>query len=623
MPSSTPLWFSGILALSVLLGWVADERPSQHPRDVLLALARLAESRAPNVSVALGYNVCVSTAGEGAGRGLPPPPPPPPPPPARPPSCRCVDAIARWDAVLSAADRAPRSDAADAAFLSTREQAVGAFQHFFASGYAAERSSDPAVLAPLVQAAMSAPSTRSNLGGNAGLMARKIARTGLAHSVVLGGHIGPRAREMLPPTIALASRQEEADEVHLILEYAKGDALAPAGPTAPRANRFIITADTSNQDAGAMVATVQAADAAGVDVLVVAGLHMMEPLPALQRQRSLSDIGEALAAARTPFSVHIELASAASHEYVRSIATTLFPHAHSLGFNEQEAAFLYTALGGQWAAEVQPAGTPAWLPHTSQILSSSASEPAAVAHLLRFLFAHPAAARITRLHFHSLAWHVLAYRDDGMQRWFAHPRAVAAGAVAGSLDACQATRSTVRADQVVLLQPLSFPVTDPTAAAAAHLPGGANGTFSLQRFNLSSIYPTATWVWTPASAPAPVGDSGNGTSLPGASLQFSLAPVPVCAVPVSTVGLGDAISASGLAADVVPLAARGHVLGGVWEEQAMAPAARLTAVEVSWPAVGWLRRVVGTAPLLVAMQGWDAVAARVGRLLGRVSGGAV
>jgi len=582
MPSATPVWFAGILLLSVLLGWIADEVPSQQPRDVLQALARLAESRRPNVSVALGYNVC-------------------------------VDAIARWDAVLSGPDRTIRADAGDVAFLSTREEAVGAFQHFFAAGYAAERSSDPTVLAPMVAAAMAAPTTRSNLGGNAGLMARKIASSKTAHTVVLGGHIGPRARAMLPPTITLAAPQEDADEVHLILEYAKGDRLDGGGPSAPRANRFIITADTSNQDAGAMVATVQAADAAAVDVLVVAGLHMMEPLPVEQRQRSLDDIATALAAARTPFSVHIELASAASHDYVRAIAQTLFPRAHSLGFNEQEAAFLYTALGGQWAATAVPVtkADASWLPHPSQVQSSTASEPAAVAHLLRHIFNHPASANLTRLHFHSLAWHILAYRDDGMRRWHAHPRAVAAGAVAGSLDACQVSQSTVRADQVVLLQSLSFPVTDPTAAASAHLPGGANNTFRLQQFNLSSLYPTATWLWAPVAA-----TSSPAGAAP--SLQFSLAPVPVCAAPVSTVGLGDAISASGLAADVVPLAARGEVLGGVWQQLSSTPEARVAAVELSWPAVGWIRRVVGTGPSLMILRLWDAVAARAGTLAARL-----
>lgn len=54
---------------------------------------------------------------------------------------------------------------------------------------------------------------------------------------------------------------------------------------------------------------------------------------------------------------------------------------------------------------------------------------------------------------------------------------------------------------------------------------------------LTARRPVASWEW----------EGGGG----GSSVRFFLAPVPVCVAPRGTVGLGDAISASGLAADAL------------------------------------------------------------------------
>ena len=54
---------------------------------------------------------------------------------------------------------------------------------------------------------------------------------------------------------------------------------------------------------------------------------------------------------------------------------------------------------------------------------------------------------------------------------------------------------------------------------------------------LTARRPVASWEW-----------EGGGD---GSSVRFFLAPVPVCVAPRGTVGLGDAISASGLAADAL------------------------------------------------------------------------
>jgi hypothetical protein len=102
-------------------------------------------------------------------------------------------------------------------------------------------------------------------GGNAVLMAVSLSlslslslRGTLTHSlsprclfslscsiIYLGGPVGSGLRSFLSPSISLPSEADEwKDEVHLILEYKKGEEWG--GVPAPRANRVILTHDVNN-----------------------------------------------------------------------------------------------------------------------------------------------------------------------------------------------------------------------------------------------------------------------------------------------------------------------------------------------------------------------------------------
>lgn len=76
----------------------------------------------------------------------------------------------------------------------------------------------------------------------------------------------------------------------------------------------------------------------------------------------------------------------------------------------------------------------------------------------------------------------------------------------------------------------------PAAAAEAPPVASAAGAVAL-----SARKPVVSWKWGGA------GSSGDSDG----SIRFTLAPVPVCVAPRGTVGLGDAISATGLAADAL------------------------------------------------------------------------
>lgn len=493
MGPNTLTWLAVIL-IAVGFGYLFDPdertKPSSAPIDVFNGLARFANKPLDGLSFALGYNVC-------------------------------LDAIVRAGDVL---DLPADGDiqAMDLPKLDTANDVKATFMHFFANGAAGERSCAPAVLESMVATAQTSPTLRKSLGGNAALMARRLAAYApTAKRILLGGPVGPDAAALLPPSVSLASPPAPSDEVHLILEYAHGEALG--GAAAPRANRFIVTADEANADAGAMLATIAAADGApgGVDSLTVAGLHMLEPLPAAQREAALASVAGALGGRSVRAPVHIELASCADPSFVRAIAASLFPLASSVGFNEQEGAFLYEALGGAYGNATGP------VPGPRSDVASTAPVPASVAGLLRFLLeAHPS---LSRLHYHSLAFHVLAYRSEAAgTTWRGNAGAVAAGSVAATTEACGfAHARDATADRIRLIAPLRFSTADPRGTPTA---GGDES-------ELTSASPVASWAWR--SAVGPVG--------------FRLAPVAVCVDPRSTVGLGDAVSATGLAADVTKM----------------------------------------------------------------------
>jgi ADP-dependent glucokinase len=565
--------FFGILIVSVLIGFQYNPKPSHQPAEVFHALVSLQAKRAEQskadpaaLSVALGYNVC-------------------------------IDAILRWHAVIGEQDVALLS-ARDVDVVNSVQDLHNGFAFYFGQGAAAERTCDPAVFQQLVAKADAAPDVRRSLGGNAALMARQLSKIGVTQ-LLIGGHVGPVAAALLPAGATFAGRVAAADEVHLILEYAKGERFHAA--SAPRANRFILTSDQANLDAGALIQTIRQADAAGsTDVLVIAGLHMMEPLSSEVRVQRIGEIAAALKARTSPFSVHLELASSADPAYMRAIVAALFPLVDSVGFNEQEGAFLYEALGGAFrsgsgrsAADAQSEiGSPA-------DITGHAPNAAAVAALLRgILERYPA---LSRLHFHSLGFHVIAYSGasaapaatrtseeavsagaNTVRRWRANVAGVAAGALTATREACRV--ETVTNELVHFVAPLELGIRDPrlpaadsAEPAAAAKPASGSAITTASRYLLSSHHPAAEWTWNSTLGP----------------VRFVLAPVAVCNAPVSTVGLGDAISAAGLAYDA---------LTAVEVERALqtAEAADAEALESTWPVLRLVRRWRERAQLLVA-----------------------
>lgn len=176
------------------------------------------------------------------------------------------------------------------------------------------------------------------------------------------------------------------------------------------------------------------------------------------------------------------------------LASQIFPLVDSLGLNEQELSFLNEALGGPQAAAV----------------GSEKGQPGIgdVADVVTWLLNAFEDTRLSRVHFHSLTFHLLGARP---QRWRNSAAAVAAGARTASSRACDVAQPEPGLAELRL--PRLFRLTSQKNA------DGAPTTF------------------VPAQGVLEWSQQG---------VQIVMAPVLVCRRPIRTVGLGDSVSAAGL-----------------------------------------------------------------------------
>ncbi|EHB11859.1 ADP-dependent glucokinase [Heterocephalus glaber] len=423
----------------------------------------------------------------------------------------CVDVVLSGVKLLQALGLSPRSGQ-DHTVLHSRSDLEEAFVHFMGQGAAAERFfSEEETFHDIAHVASEFPGAQHYVGGNAALIGQKFAANSDL-KVLLCGPVGPKLHELLDDNVFVPPESlQEADEFHLILEYQAGEEWGQF--KAPHANRFIFSHDLSNGAMNMLEVFVSSLEEFQPDLVVLSGLHMMEgQSKELQKKRllevvtSIADIPTgvpvhlelasmtnrelmssimqqvvtSIADIPTGVPVHLELASMTNRELMSSIMQQVFPAVTSLGLNEQELLFLSQSASG---------------PHAS--LSSWNGEHGR---------SKGRASDLTRVHFHTLVYHILATVDG---HWANQLAAVAAGARVAGTQAC--ATETIDAGQVSLRAPQEFMTSYSEAGS---------------RIVLNPIKPMAEW------------------QREGISFYFT--PVLVCKDPVRTVGLGDAISAEGL-----------------------------------------------------------------------------
>ncbi|KAK7117172.1 hypothetical protein R3I94_022666 [Phoxinus phoxinus] len=408
----------------------------------------------------------------------------------------CVDVVVSGVGLLQALALDP-GPGRDHEVLHSKEDLKEAFIHYMGKGAAAERFfSDKEVFQRIARAAAEYPGAQLYVGGNAALIGQKLASN--PHLVVLlCGPVGPKLHEMLDEQIVVPPESlQETDEFHLILEYKSGEQWGSS--KAPQANRFILSHDVSNGEMSTLETFVASLEEFQPDLVVLSGLHMMEGMGRDLWEERLKEAVVAISDVRNEVPIHLELASMTDRDYMnRILQEQVIPIVNSIGLNEQELLFLTQSGGG---------------PHADLTSWDGIPDVGRVSDILLWILeehgrADPESeADLTRIHFHTLAYHILATVEG---HWGNQEAAVASGARVASSQACGL--QTVDINKVILKAPLSF-----------------YSSFSEPRESLA-VDPTR---------PVTVWRRGN--------VSFHLTPVLVCKQPLRTVGLGDAISAEGL-----------------------------------------------------------------------------
>lgn len=86
----------------------------------------------------------------------------------------------------------------------------------------------------LVTKARSYPSSYSTIGGNAAIMAMRFAKEGC--DVTLAAKLTKSMLQMMPQIINIVGGEVKQDDIHLIMEYKRGDVWGPYSTV--RANRY-------------------------------------------------------------------------------------------------------------------------------------------------------------------------------------------------------------------------------------------------------------------------------------------------------------------------------------------------------------------------------------------------
>eukprot|EP00117_Sycon_ciliatum_P015964 scpid66803/ scgid15597/ ADP-dependent glucokinase len=381
----------------------------------------------------------------------------------------------------------------DHAVLDSLAELQDAFALSHSSCSAAERiMTSPTLYKQIVDSAASLEEKKYFVGGNAALMSQAMVESSPGSQVMLVGAVGETLRSLLNSTVSVPeSCLQKDDEVHLILEYSRGEKWGDN--VASCANRFIFSHDVANGELQPADNFASALSSFSPQLVVVAGLHLMDNTEESFWLPRVKKVLSAISTLPASTPVHLELASIGNLDFLARLGSACFSSVQSIGLNEQELMAISKANKGPFHNEELVSGPP---------------EAAVVADVLHWMLKHYS-GKLSRVHFHSLTFHVVA---EVAGRWNNSFSAVGAAARVAGRRACQVQE--IDPEKVQLKFPKAFvrSILDPKLRR--------------EPIVVDPNSPVSTW-------------QRDG-------INFYLSPVLVCRRPLKTVGLGDAISATGL-----------------------------------------------------------------------------
>ncbi|XP_034536095.1 ADP-dependent glucokinase [Notolabrus celidotus] len=257
----------------------------------------------------------------------------------------CVDLLVDGVSLINKIGLPPTDQPLHHNYIENELQLAQSFAYFFAPGAAAERFMlNETLFSELVEASRDLPGNRWSVGGNAPVMAGRMATEGC--DVLLGGSFSPDFTDVLSQHITVAGNVVEEPDIHLIMEYPSGASWGPF--TSRRANRYIIHSDDHNPYLDSMAEFTEKLEDFNPDLLVVGGLQMMDNFPFQEGERDalFSRLANLLSSSSAKLGVHFEMASFVEESIMEDLLHYVIPRADSLGMNEQELPNLLSLLKG-------------------------------------------------------------------------------------------------------------------------------------------------------------------------------------------------------------------------------------------------------------------------------------
>ncbi|XP_068447564.1 ADP-dependent glucokinase [Clinocottus analis] len=418
----------------------------------------------------------------------------------------CVDLIVDGVTLLNKIGLPPTNQPLHHDYIENEVQLAESFAYFFAPGAAAERFVlNDTLFSELVEASRDLPGNRWAVGGNAPVMASRMATEGC--DILLGGSFSPDFTDVLSQHITVAGNIIEEPDIHLILEYPSGASWGHY--TSRRANRYIVHSDDHNPYLDSMAEFAEKLNDFNPDLLVVGGLQMMDNFPFQEGERDalLSRLSDLLSSSSPLIGVHFEMASFVEESIMEDLLHYVIPHADSLGMNEQELPNLLSLLKGS----------------NITVLSDPNPRVATVLDQMREVYRivnqrsmdgsderdtnGTKAKPLTRLHVHTLAFQAMIVTRGS--QWKNTMSATAKASLTANRHVCGS--NDIDPSKARLIMDDSFSISRREGS---------------QRIPLQETRPVSCW------------DEGN--------YEICVAPVLVCTEVYQTAGGGDNISAAGL-----------------------------------------------------------------------------
>ena len=313
--------------------------------------------------------------------------------------------------------------------------------------------------------------------------------------------VGTKIQQYLSQSIETISPPNTSEEIHIILEYSKGEKWGEV--TATCANRVIISHDIANSQLVALNIFNETLNTYDPSLVILSGLHMLDGQPQNVWLERLTSVADTLKRIPRTVPVHLEMATVGNLKFLPHLADTIFPYIDSLGLNEQELVSLVKSKQGDF--DFNEIGPKPSITDASDLLHWLYQE-------YSILDRHD--SRLSRVHFHSLSFHIILQPRTEMKgvEWSNGLEAVMRSSKMVSLQACDSQQ----------INSVDFEIQIPNKYVLSR----SHKTLSKSVIENTISNGYAAWQRD--------------------SIDYYLAPVYVCKSPMKTVGLGDAISAVGL-----------------------------------------------------------------------------